>query len=121
MSTPQVAPAGAVAPPQGMSNDMKFVGLIYIICGALACLSIIGALIGVPVIFAGLRARESGDAYNAYSAGDYSALGRAFTGQASFFKILKIIMIIYIVLMCLYFLFIIGMIATVGLGGLLNR
>src|SRR5207302_10257148 len=94
MSTPQVAPTGAVAPPQGMTGDMKFVGIFMIIIGALDCLSIVGALIGVPLIFAGLRVREAADGFAAYAAGDYSGLGRAFIGQASYFKILKILVIV---------------------------
>jgi hypothetical protein len=121
MSTPQVAPAGAVAPPQDMAGDMKFVGLFMIIIGALECLTITGALVGIPLIFAGLRARESGDAYLAYAQGDYSALGRAFIGQASYFKIIKILMIIGLVLGALGIIAVIGLIATVGLSGILNH
>ena len=41
-----------------MTNDMRFVGMFAIIYGALTCLSIIGALIGVPIIFVGLRMRK---------------------------------------------------------------
>jgi hypothetical protein len=121
MSTPQLAPSGAIAPPQGMSGDMKFVGLMYIIFGAFACLSIIGAIIGIPMIIAGLRARESGDAYTAYSGGDGSALSRAFVGQAGCFKMLKVIMIIQLVCIALYFLFIIVMIALGGFAAFVNR
>ena len=118
MASTTMAPGGAIAPPQGMSGDMKFVGMFQIIYGALCCLTIIGALIGVPAIIAGLRLRESGEAYAAYSGGDGSALGRAFTGQASFFKIIKILMIIALVLIVLD---IVLMIAMGGLAVFMNR
>ena len=104
-----------------MAGDMKFVGLFMIIIGALDCLSIVGALVGIPLIFAGLRAREAGDAYLAYAQGDYSALGRAFIGQASHFKIIKILVIIGLVLFCLYIIAVIAIMATVGLSGILNH
>ena len=121
MSTPQMAPSGAIAPPQGMSGDMRFVGLMYIIFGAFACLSILGAVIGIPMILAGLRARESGDAYDAYATGDGGALVRAFGGQAGCFKMLKVMVIIQLICIALYFLFIIAMIAMGGLGALMSR
>ena len=44
-----------------MTSDMRFVGLFTIIYGAINCLSIIGAVIGVTMIFIGIRMREAAD------------------------------------------------------------
>ena len=82
-----------------MSGDMRFVGIFYIIMGALNCLSIIGAIIGVPYIICGLRLRESADAYNSFlGTNDSNLLERAFERQGSFFFIQKVLMIIGLIL-----------------------
>jgi hypothetical protein len=96
-----------------MSGDMRFVGVFYIIIGALYCLTIIGAIIGIPFIICGLRLRESADSYMAYiGSQDTTMLERAFEKQASFFFIQKVLLIIAIVLMVLYIIFIIAFGAT---------
>lgn len=90
-----------------MTSDMKFVGLFTIIYGALTCLSIIGALIGVPLIFAGLRIREAADEYKFFQASnDLQALRRAFEKQGKYFNIIKILIIVGLVLTVLYIVFI---------------
>jgi len=91
-----------------MTGDMRFVGVFYIIIGALYCLTIIGALIGIPFIISGLRLRESADAYSGYStSNDSNMLERAFERQASFFFIQKVLMIIGLVLIVLYIIFLV--------------
>lgn len=47
-----------------MTGDMRFVGLFTIIGGAFACLGIITAIIGVPVIISGLRLHEAADSFS---------------------------------------------------------
>ena len=42
-----------------MSGDMKFLGIFTIIMGSLSCITIIGAIIGIPYIIAGMRLKES--------------------------------------------------------------
>jgi hypothetical protein len=97
-----------------MTGDMRFVGVFYIIVGALYCLTIIGAVMGIPFIICGLRLRESADAYNGYlSSSDSNMLERAFERQGSFFFIQKVLMIIGLVLMVLYIIFIIAFSATI--------
>jgi len=92
-----------------MSGDMRFVGIFYIIMGALNCLSIIGAIIGIPYIICGLRLRESADAYNSYlGSNDVNLLERAFERQGSFFFIQKVLMIIGIVIAVLAIIFFIA-------------
>jgi len=88
-----------------MASDMRFVGTFSVVYGAVVCLSIIGALVGIPLIIAGLRLRESGQAYAGVPR-DPSALSRAYSGQASYFKILKVLMIIALVLIACEFIFI---------------
>jgi Family of unknown function (DUF5362) len=82
-----------------MSGDMRFVGIFYIITGALNCLSIVGAIIGIPYIICGLRLREAADAFNSYlGSNDMSLLERAFERQGSFFFIQKVLLIIGIII-----------------------
>jgi len=86
-----------------MSGDMRFVGIFYIIMGALYCLSIIGALVGIPLIICGLRLREAADSFTSYlGSNDSGILERAFERQGSFFFIQKVLLIISLILIVLY-------------------
>ncbi len=86
-----------------MAGDMNFVGMFYIIIGALECLTIIGAIVGIPLIISGLRLRESSDSFRMYlNAGDSSMLERALERESRFFYIQKIFIIISIALFVLY-------------------
>ncbi len=90
-----------------MINDMKFVGMFIIIYGALTSLSIIGALIGVPLIFVGVRIREAAEFFQVYQmTKDRTALLNAFDSQAKYFRIAKILIIISIILIIGYFVLI---------------
>jgi tetrahydromethanopterin S-methyltransferase subunit C len=98
-----------------MSKHMSFVGMFCIIYGALACLSIIGAIIGIPYIIAGLRIRESADSYLGFSkSSDARQLLTAFEKQSSFFFIMKVLIIIALVLFALYLIFLVGFLSFVG-------
>jgi hypothetical protein len=106
-----------------MTGDMRFVGVFYIIMGALYCLTIVGAIIGIPFIICGLRLRESADAYTGFlGSNDANMLERAFERQGSFFFIQKVLMIIGLVLMILYVVFIIAFGAAMfsSMGGNFN-
>ena len=86
-----------------MASDMNFVGMFTIIYGAISCLSIIGAIIGIPLIFAGIRLREAVDEYKIFQTSNSSAaLRRAFEKQQRYFYILKILIIVSLVMMVLY-------------------
>ena len=88
---------------------MKFVGMFTIVYGVLTSLSIIGAIIGVPLVFAGLRIREAADEFNAFRlTNDNNSLKRGFELQGKYFYIQKIIIIVGLILTALY---IIGIIA----------
>jgi len=98
-----------------MSKDMSFLGIISIIGGAIACLSIVGAAIGIPVIFAGIRLRESADAFKNYSYNnDIMFLHQAIEKQSRYFFIYKVLTIIYLVLLGLYILVILLILIFVG-------
>lgn len=86
-----------------MASDMKFNGIFIIIYGALTCLSIIGAVIGVPLIFAGIRLNEASDLFKTYiNSGDFTSLSNALERQGRYFYISKILIIISLVLIALY-------------------
>ncbi len=98
-----------------MSKHMGFVGLFCIIYGAIACLSIVGAIIGIPYIIAGLRIRESADSYLAFStSSDARQLLTAFEKQSSFFFIMKVLIIIALVIFALYLIVLVGLFAFMG-------
>lgn len=91
-----------------MTGDMQFVGIFYIIIGAIECLTIIGAIIGIPIIICGLRLRESADAFKIYlNTRDSLILERALEREGRFFFIQKVFLIISVVLFVFYIIFII--------------
>ncbi len=95
-----------------MAKDMRFVGIFYIIVGGFYCLSIIGAIMGVPFIICGIRLRESANFFDNYSfGGDTGILENAIERQSKFFFIQKVLFIIGIVLMILYIIFIFAFLA----------
>lgn len=94
-------------------SDMKFVGLFFIIVGAFYSLTIIGAILGIPLIISGLRLRESSDSFSSYLlSGDNNMLERALERQSRFFFIQKIFIIITLVVMVLYVITIIALLVT---------
>jgi hypothetical protein len=103
-----------------MSSDMTFLGIFEIIIGALYCLTIIGAAIGVPMIFAGLRLKESADSFTSYtSAAESSVLRGALEKLGRHFHIHKILVIVSIVLTLLYIVFVVFLFGLIlsGPGG----
>ena len=86
-----------------MTKDMRFIGMYHIIVGAISCLSIIGAVFGVPVIFIGLRMREAADQFELFkTTNNAQALRRGFELQGKYFNIWKILIIVGLVLGLLY-------------------
>ena len=87
-----------------MGSDMKWSAIFLIVIGALTCIGIVTALIGVPIIIAGLRMNEAAKAFQDYSQSqDQNALDYAIERQGKSFAILKILVIVYIVFIVLYF------------------
>ncbi len=103
-----------------MVGDMRFVGMFSIIYGVLVSLTIIGALIGVPIIIIGLRMRESADQFSIFRVtNDAAAMRSGFELQGRFFRIIKILIIIGLVITVLEIIFIIVLL-TSGLGALMQ-
>jgi hypothetical protein len=91
-----------------MTSDMNFVGIFTIVYGSITCLSIIGAVIGIPLIIAGLRLREAVDEFKIFQMSNNSAaLRRAFEKQQRYFRILKILIIVSLVITALYIILVI--------------
>jgi hypothetical protein len=98
-----------------LNGDMRFVGLFNIIYGGLVCLSIIGAIIGVPLIIGGIRLREAADSFEVYlRSSDFAALEKGLERQSRFFFIQKIFLIVGLVLTGLYILFMIFFFGTLS-------
>jgi hypothetical protein len=91
-----------------MTENMNFVGMFTIIYGGLICLSIIGALVGVPLIMAGMRIREAADQFSIFkTTNNTGAMRSGFELQGKFFHILKILIIVCIVITIIYIIVII--------------
>jgi Family of unknown function (DUF5362) len=89
-----------------MTGDMQFIGIFNILVGALQCLSIVGAIFGIPLIICGLRLRESADSFKGYlNTGDSIMLENALEREGRFFFIQKVLLIIGIVIFILYIAF----------------
>lgn len=98
-----------------MSKDMNFLGIMAIIGGAISCITIVGAALGIPVIFAGMRLRESSDAFKNYSYNnDPVFLHQAIEKQSRFFFIYKVLILIYLAIIALYILVIIIVFLVAG-------
>jgi hypothetical protein len=92
-------------------GDMRFMGWISMIYGILTCLSIIGAVLGVPLIIASHRFIEGVNRFQLYrEKGAQDELAAGFYELGRSFRILKILTIIYLVLTVGYlvFLFLLG-------------
>lgn len=93
-------------------GNMRFVGMYYMITGILACLTIVGAIIGVPIFIAGSRLRDAAENLRVYGdSRSEETLNRALNLQNSSFFIYKIIILVSIVLFVLYA---IGIILFIG-------
>jgi hypothetical protein len=98
---------------RSLSRDMKFLGWVYIIGGGLYCLTIIGAIFGVPVLISGLRLKDSGESFASYGTQPSATVLRtALEQQAKFFFIQKVLILVGLALMVLAFVF---MFAFIGL------
>ncbi|MCS6988701.1 MAG: DUF5362 domain-containing protein [Chloroherpetonaceae bacterium] len=88
-----------------LSGDMTFIAWYYIVTGALACLTIVGALVGIPQLISGLRLKDSADELMRYAYEPNSQrLEQALNLQQKFFFIQKVLAIVTIAFLALYFL-----------------
>lgn len=88
-----------------LSGWMKFIGIYTIVLGAITCIGIITAAIGVPLIFAGIALTNGSKSIKAYK--NYNSpyiLKDIFTAFNKYFKIQGILIIIGIILTIVYIL-----------------
>ncbi len=98
-----------------LNGDMRFVGIFNIVYGAILCLSIIGAIVGVPLIIGGIRLREAADSFEVYlRSSDFAALEKGLERQGRFFFIQKVFLIVALVVTGLYILFMIFFFGTLS-------
>lgn len=98
-------------------SNMRFVGWVGLVCGILTCLSIVGAILGVPLIIASHRFIEGLNRFENYRHDrSESELKAGFQELGRSFQILKILTIIYIVLTVGYIatLFLVGGLGILG-------
>jgi len=91
---------------EALCGNMNFVGWFTIIYGGLSCLTIIGAIPGVPMIFAGLRLTEAAKELRSFLASnDMASIFRALERQNRAFFIAKWYLIVSLIFTVLYILF----------------
>lgn len=91
---------------EGTLKDMRFIGWVSLIYGILTCLSIAGAVVGVPLIIASHRFIEGINRFDLFrQTGTEDELQAGFYELGRSFRILKILTIIYLVLILLWFAF----------------
>ena len=82
-----------------MSRDMNFIGLMSIIFGVLFSLTIVLAVLGIPMIFAGIQLRESSNVFRNYAVyGEEDLLQKANEELERYFYINKILWVISLAL-----------------------
>lgn len=118
--TQSQAQASATAPMStslpNLAKYMSFIGLLAQIGGVIYCLTIIGAILGVPYFIMGKRLRESAEAFTGYNSSDSAKdLETAIERQTRAFFIMYILAIISLVLLAIYLVVIIGLLASGGL------
>jgi hypothetical protein len=98
-----------------MARYMNLIGLLEIIGGALYCITIIGAIIGIPVIFMGIRLREAAEGFKKYLTSDSKEdLSFAIERQTKSFFIQFVLAIISLALLGLYIIILIIILAAAG-------
>ncbi len=91
-----------------MARDMRFYAIVYVIIGAIYCLTIFGAIYGIPLIIYNLKLKDSADQFEEFTrTRDFMVLHKAMENQRKFFFFNKVIIIIGLVLTLLYFLFLV--------------
>lgn len=90
-----------------LAKDMEFSSIFLIVAGAITCLGIITAIIGVPYIIMGLRGRDAAKELRYYLVeNNKRAIGLSFINLGSLFRNMKILIIIQLVFIALYIIFI---------------
>lgn len=87
-------------------ENMRFIGVAGLVYGILTCLSLVGAIIGVPIIIAANRFLESVKMLEQYRASNrLEDMEAAFHEMGRSFRLLKIVVMISIGMTVLYMAF----------------
>lgn len=96
-----------------MIKDMRFVAGFTILYGVLCCISVIGAIVGIPIIVSGTKLRNAAKEFESYlQFGDIGKIFKGFELQSSYFFINKVFIIIGLGFFILYFGLIVTLIST---------
>lgn len=91
-----------------MARDMRFYSIFFVIIGAIYCITILGAIYGIPLIIYNLKLKDSADQFERFTKNrDFMELHKAMENQRKFFFFNKVLIIIGLVLTLLYILFLI--------------
>ncbi|MFC4763999.1 DUF5362 domain-containing protein [Dyella koreensis] len=100
------------------SGWMKFVGIMFIVQGALTAITIVGILIAwLPIWIGVLVMQSAGSIERAQASGDANALKDALAKLRTYFVIQGVLYLVGIVLMVLYFIFFGAMLAAMMKSG----
>lgn len=99
------------------SGWMKFIGIWMVIVGVLYSLSIIGAIIGVPIIIAGLNLAQGAGMLKGAYANDAGQLREACQKISTSAFIMGILLAIGVAMMVLYLLVVIGLVILSAVNG----
>lgn len=94
---------------------MQLMGWVFLVQGVITCLSIIGAIFGVPVAIMGYHLKEAGNKYKAGVPHDARMQYQASDHLGTYFMINGIFVLIGLGIMLLYF---VALFAMVVIGGL---
>ncbi|MDP4179814.1 MAG: DUF5362 family protein [Bacillota bacterium] len=107
----------AVVQGKPLASWAKFVGIVTIILGAISCLGIISAAVGIPMIFSGLRLLKAYDDMKRFSeSNSYYNLSNAIENLNGFFRNIGILFIVYLAFLVLYIGFLVFFIIFIGFG-----
>ncbi len=97
-----------------LGRDLRLIGTFHVVFGAVQCLSLVGALVGVPYILFGLRSRDSGLEFARYAElADELTLADAHRHLADGMKMLKFACLATIVLLAISFVVSVFVIASI--------
>lgn len=97
---------------------MRIIGIVLIVLGALYCITIIGALVGIPFIFMGLYLHQAAGHFENGFRGYTDQLHEGADKLARSLQIAGVLTLIGIVLMVLYFAVLILAIAVGAIGAM---
>lgn len=91
----------------------KIFGIIAIIQGVFSCLSIVGIIVGIPSILAGIKLMDSSKSLNNYKLmNDTKSLKNFFIEYKNYWIIILITMLVSIILVILSFIVFAGMVTA---------